>query len=95
MPEDRSVRLENTVGGAGVLSGDLTPPCAAVVTTVLDALSAPAGAADTRSHDQLFHDALEEAMRQLGKCIVIASDQCGALDMPTAQLSACPRSPGT
>ncbi len=36
--EDRSVRLETTFGGAGVLHGDLTPECAAVVGTVLDAL---------------------------------------------------------
>ena len=42
--EDRSVRLETTFGGAGVLTGDLTQECAAVVGTVLDALSAPAGA---------------------------------------------------
>ncbi len=41
--EDRSVRLETTFGGAGVLHGDLSPECAAVVGTVLDALSAPAG----------------------------------------------------
>ena len=39
--EDRSVKLETTFGGAGVLHGDLTPECAAVVGTVLDALSAP------------------------------------------------------
>ncbi len=65
MLEDRSVRLETTIGGAGVLSGDLTPECAAIVTTVLDALSAPAGAADTRSHEQRYHDALAEAMRRL------------------------------
>jgi hypothetical protein len=63
--EDRSVRLETTIGGAGVLTGDLTPECAAFVTTVLDALSAPAGAEDTRSHEQRYHDALEEAMRRL------------------------------
>jgi len=36
--DDRSVRLETTFQGAGVLNGDLTPECAAVVTTVLDAL---------------------------------------------------------
>ena len=41
--EDRSVRLETTFGGAGVLHGDLSPECASVVSTVLDALSAPAG----------------------------------------------------
>ena len=38
----RSVRLETTFQGAGVLNGDLTPECAAAVTAVLDALSAPA-----------------------------------------------------
>jgi hypothetical protein len=41
--EDRSVRLETTFEGAGVLGGDLTPECAAVVTAVLDALSAQPG----------------------------------------------------
>ena len=69
--DDRSVKLETTFDGAGVLSGDLTPECAAVVTTVLDALSAPAGAEDTRTHAQRCHDALQEAMRSLKKCIVI------------------------
>jgi hypothetical protein len=63
--EDRAVRLETTFGGAGVLTGDLTPECAAVVTAVLDALSAPAGAEDTRTRDQRYHDALQEAMRRL------------------------------
>ena len=63
--DDRSVKLETTFQGAGVLSGDLTPECAAVVGAVLDALSAPAGAEDTRSHAQRYHDALEEAMRRL------------------------------
>ena len=63
--EDRSVRLETTFGGAGVLHGDLTPECAAVVGTVLDALSAPAGAEDTRTHAQRCHDALQEALQRL------------------------------
>jgi hypothetical protein len=62
---DRSVRLETTFQGAGVLTGDLTPECAAMVTTVLDALSAPAGADDTRTHEQRLHDGLAEAMRRL------------------------------
>ena len=62
---DRSVRLETTFGGAGVLHGDLTPECASVVGAVLDALSAPAGAEDTRSRAQRFHDGLAEAMRRL------------------------------
>jgi hypothetical protein len=63
--EDRQVRVETTFGGAGVVTGDLTPECAAVVTAVLDALSAPAGAEDTRSREQRYHDALEDAMRRL------------------------------
>ena len=59
----RGVRLETTFQGAGVMTGDLTPECAAVVGTVLDALSAPAGAEDDRTRDQRYHDALAEAMR--------------------------------
>ncbi len=63
--EDRSVRLETTFQGAGVLSGDLSPECASVVGAVLDALSAPAGAEDTRTYAQRYHDALQEAMQRL------------------------------
>jgi hypothetical protein len=62
---DRGVQLETTFQGAGVLNGDLTPECAAVVGTVLDALSAPAGAEDDRTREQRYHDALQEAMRRL------------------------------
>ena len=40
---DRGVRLETRFQGAGVLAGDLTPECAAVVGAVLDALGVPAG----------------------------------------------------
>src|SRR5215469_10837269 len=50
--EDRAVRLETTFQGAGVLHGDLTPECAAVVGVVLDALAAPAGAEDDRTREQ-------------------------------------------
>ena len=60
---DRGVRLETTFQGAGVMTGDLTPECAAVVAKVLDALSAPAGNDDDRTRDQRYHDALQEAMR--------------------------------
>ena len=63
--EDRAVKLETTFGGAGVMTGDLTPECAAVVTAVLDALSAPRGAEDDRNHAQRYHDALEDAMHRL------------------------------
>ena len=63
--EDRSVTVEATFDGAGVLSGDLTPECASIVTAVLDALSAPAGPEDDRSQAQRYHDALHEAMHRL------------------------------
>ena len=63
--DDRSVRLETTFGGAGVVSGDLTPECAAVLAKVLDALSAPGGEEDDRSQAQRYHDALQEAMQRL------------------------------
>jgi hypothetical protein len=63
--DDRAVNLATTFGGAGVIHGDLTPECAEFVQTVLDALSAPAGADDDRSHEQRYHDALAEAMRRL------------------------------
>ena len=63
--EDRSVTLESTFDGAGVLNGDLTPECASIVTAVLDALSAPAGAEDDRSQAQRYHDALQQAMQRL------------------------------
>src|ERR1035438_4928409 len=63
--EDRAVRLETTFQGAGVFTGDLSPECTALVGTVLEALSAPRGAEDTRSHAQRYHDALEEAMHRL------------------------------
>ena len=67
--EDRRVTVETTFGGAGVMSGDLTPECAAVVTAVLESLAAPAGAEDTRTREQRYHDALQEAMHRL-----VASD---------------------
>src|SRR5579862_3921935 len=50
--DDRSVRLETTFEGAGVLGGDLTPECAA-------------GAGDLRTHEQRYHDALQDAMQRL------------------------------
>ncbi len=53
--EDRALRLVTTLGGAGVLHGDLTPECAAAVQAVLAALSAPAGAEDTRTREQRCH----------------------------------------
>src|SRR5689334_11885643 len=64
-PDDRVLKVSTTLGGAGVIRGALTPECAEFVTTVLDALSAPAGADDDRTYEQRYHDALLEAMRRL------------------------------
>jgi hypothetical protein len=64
-PPDRGVCLETTLDGTGVIRGDLTPECAAMVQAVLDALAAPAGAGDLRTRPERYHDALAEAMRRL------------------------------
>ena len=62
---DRGVSVETTLDGAGVIRGELTPECAAMVQAVLDALSAPQGGGDLRTRPQRYHDALGEAMRRL------------------------------
>jgi hypothetical protein len=62
---DHGVSLETTFEGAGVLHGDLTPDCTAMVQAVLDALSAPQGGGDLRTRPQRYHDALAEAMKRL------------------------------
>ncbi|MGH3187399.1 MAG: DUF222 domain-containing protein [Streptosporangiaceae bacterium] len=64
-PADRGLRLATTLDGAGVLHGDLTVDCAAMVGAVLDALAKPAGADDTRSKAERYHDGLQEAMKRL------------------------------
>lgn len=50
--EDRAVRLETTFGGAGVLAGELTPECSAVVTAVLGCAVRPDGRGRHRTHAQ-------------------------------------------
>ena len=47
--DDRGVKLATTIGGAGWIRGGLTPECAEFVRTVLDSLSAAAGAGDDRT----------------------------------------------
>jgi hypothetical protein len=68
---DRGLSLDTTFDGAGVIHGDLTAECAALVAAVLDALAAPQPGGDLRTRAQRYHDALGEAMRRLRKCIVI------------------------
>ena len=62
---DRAVWLGVTFGGAGRLTGDLTPGCSAALSAVLDALAKRAGPEDIRTTSQRRHDALEEAARRL------------------------------
>src|SRR5260370_37454143 len=61
---DREVKLAATIGGAGVVHGDLTAECAAAVAAVLDALSAPAGAEEDRTKGQRDHPAPAQAVRR-------------------------------
>src|SRR5215468_11824941 len=63
--DDRRLTLDLTFAGAGRLTGDLTPGCAAAVSAVLEALGKPAGPEDLRTVTQRRHDALEEACRRL------------------------------
>ena len=65
---DRGVFLDTTFEGAGVLRGELTAECAAMVQAVLDALGAPGapgGAGELRTQAERYHDGLQEAMRRL------------------------------
>ncbi len=62
---DRNLRLQTTLDGAGVLTGELSPECAAAVRAVLDQLSKRCGQDDHRSHGERTHDALHEAMTRL------------------------------
>src|SRR3984957_479659 len=62
---DRDLHLDTTLDGAGRLTGDLTPECAAAVAAVLESLGKRRGADDLRSAGQRYHDALQEACELL------------------------------
>jgi Domain of unknown function (DUF222) len=62
---DRDLRLDTTFEGAGVLRGDLTPECAAMLGAVLARLSLKQGKDDDRTKGQRNHDALAEMARRL------------------------------
>jgi hypothetical protein len=68
---DRSLRLDIHFRGAGKLTGDLTPECAAALSAVLDSLGKKAGPEDERTQEQRHHDALEDACNRLiaSKCV--------------------------
>jgi Domain of unknown function (DUF222) len=62
---DRSLKLETTMGGAGVLRAGLTPGCAALFGEVLAILGRRNGKDDNRSKEERDHDALEQACKLL------------------------------
>ena len=65
--EDRSLRLELTMDGAGTLTGQLSPECAAAVGSLIRRFAVKRGKEDTRSQPQRDHDALMEiCLRLLG-----------------------------
>jgi hypothetical protein len=59
--EDRYLKLGTTIDGAGRLTGNLTPECAAALQAVLEALGKKAGPEDDRTDPQRAHDALQLA----------------------------------
>jgi len=61
----RNLRLDLHYRGAGRLRGDLTPRCAAAFQALLDALAKRKSPDDTRTRDQRYHDALEDACQRL------------------------------
>jgi hypothetical protein len=83
---DRFLQVETTLGGAGVIRGDLTPECAAAVTAVLEALGKKAGPEDDRSTTQRFHDALQLACELLLRAKLVP-DRAGADTQVTANIS--------
>jgi hypothetical protein len=62
---DRSLKLDTTFDGAGVLRGELTPECAAMLGAVLSRLALKRGAGDDRNQLERNHDALAEMCRRL------------------------------
>jgi hypothetical protein len=63
--EERTLRLETTLDGAGRIDGNLTPACTALLKTVLDVFAAKDQPGEHRSPHERNHDALEEALKQV------------------------------
>jgi hypothetical protein len=74
---DRYLDLETTMDGAGRITGDLTPECAAAVTAVLEALGKRRGPEDFRTAGQRYHDALQEGCELLIRAKMVP-DRAGA-----------------
>jgi hypothetical protein len=93
-PDDRSVRLGTTFGGAGVIRGDLTPECGTAVRAVLEALGKKAGPEDDRTEAQRFHDALQLACTLLLRARLVparaGADTQAVVHIPLSQLRQLP-----
>lgn len=60
-----NVRIETTLDGAAVLSGELEPACAAVVQAAFEQYGAKQGADDLRSQGERYHEALAAICRHV------------------------------
>jgi hypothetical protein len=94
---DRHVRLDTTLDGAGRITGDLTPECAAAVQAVLEALGKKRGKEDDRTPAQRLHDALQEGCELLLRAKLVP-DRAGAdtrvdVHVALSQLRALPGAP--
>ena len=96
--DDRYVQVGTTFGGAGVIRGNLTPECAAAVQAVLEALGKKAGAEDTRTEGQRFHDALQQGCELLIGAKMVpdraGADTHVAVHIPFPELRQHPGAPG-
>ena len=95
--DDRYVQAATTFGGAGVIRGNLTPECAAAVQAVLEALGKKAGAEDTRTEGQRFHDALQAGCELLIGAKMVpdraGADTHVAVHIPFPELRQHPEAP--
>ena len=95
--DDRYVQAATTLGGAGVIRGNLTPECAAAVQAVLEALGKKAGSEDVRTEGQRFHDALQQGCELLIGAKMVpdraGADTHVAVHAPLGQLRSIPGAP--
>jgi hypothetical protein len=95
--DDRYVQVGTTLGGAGVIRGNLTPECAASVQAVLEALGKKADSEDTRTEGQRFHDALQQGCKLLIGAKMVpnraGADTHVAVHVPLGQLRLLPGAP--
>jgi hypothetical protein len=75
--DERFVRVDTTLDGAGRITGDLTPECAAAVQAVLEALGKKRGKEDDRTAVQRMHDGLQEGCELLLRAKMVP-DRAGA-----------------